>query len=152
MKLKRTFTTTLRTNTPAKLLVLCCITLATSCSYFGKSNERILATVGKNDLTLTEMQAILPNNTKGNDSVEFVKSYVQAWVQEQLIVQKAINNLSSNELNVDEQIEKYKNSLIVYAYQQALVKQKLDTVVTPQEIEAYYNAHEQDFELKDNII
>lgn len=143
---------TTSTNGLLKLLVLCCIVAITGCSYLSKNNAQILATVANNDLTLTELNAVLPTNIKGKDSVEFVKQYVESWVREQLIVQKAIKNLSTDELNVDEQIEKYKNSLIVYAYQQALIKQQLDTVVSAKEIEEYYAAHEQNFELKDNII
>ncbi len=135
-----------------KLLATGFMVAIMGCSYFNNNNAQLLATVANNNLTLTELAAVLPNNIKGKDSIEFVKQYVESWVREQLIVQKAIKNLSSDELNVDEQIENYKNSLIVYAYQQALIKQQLDTIVSPKEIEEYYTAHEQNFELKDNII
>jgi hypothetical protein len=42
--------------------------------------------------------------------------------------------------------------LITYAYENELVKQKLDTTVADQEIEKYYTSNASDFQLKDNII
>ncbi len=54
--------------------------------------------------------------------------------------------------NVSKQIEDYKNSLIIYSYQQEYIRQKLDTNVSDSEIEDYYNKNKQDFELKNDIV
>lgn len=59
---------------------------------------------------------------------------------------------TSKETNRDfiRQIEQYRNSLIIYAYESELVKQKLDTVVSQAEIESYYKS--QNFHLRENIV
>ena len=46
----------------------------------------------------------------------------------------------------------YRNSLITHAYEEELVSQKLDTVISEDEIEKFYNENQSNFELKDNII
>jgi len=60
--------------------------------------------------------------------------------------------LTPERLDFNQQLEKYKNSLIIYEYQTEFIKQNLDTVVTPEEIEKYYNKHKNDFLLLKNIV
>ena len=50
------------------------------------------------------------------------------------------------------QLEDYRASLLSFAYEQELIRQKLDTLVSEKEIENYYNAYPGNFELKNNII
>ena len=54
--------------------------------------------------------------------------------------------------NVTKQLDEYRNSLITYAYETELIRQKLDTSVSEEEILAFYKNHPHNFELKDNII
>ena len=49
-------------------------------------------------------------------------------------------------------IENYRSSLLIYAFEQEWVRQKLDTVVSDQEIEQYYTDNEKNFQLKDYIL
>lgn len=53
---------------------------------------------------------------------------------------------------MEKQLVDYKNSLIIYAYEKELVRQRLDTIVSDAMIQEYYNVHPKDFELKDNIL
>jgi hypothetical protein len=55
-------------------------------------------------------------------------------------------------MDFSQQLENYRNSLIVFAYENELVKQKLDTLIADEEIENYYSANQQNFLLKDNIV
>jgi hypothetical protein len=86
------------------------------------------------------------------DSARIVQNYISNWVHEMLIVKKAEDNLADDKKNVEKQLQDYRNSLITYAYEQELIRQKLDTVIRDNEIETYYNANKSNFELKDNII
>jgi hypothetical protein len=95
---------------------------------------------------------IVPKGTASKDSLEFIKQYIDNWIRESLVIQKAESNLTDEEKNVEKQLQNYRNSLITYAYEKELVKQKLDTLVSDEEIEKYYNNNQGDFELKDNII
>lgn len=99
-----------------------------------------------------DIKGIVPVGTSAKDSVELIKKFIDNWVKESLVVQKAESNLTDEQKNVEKQIQDYRNSLITYAYEKELVKQKLDTVISNEEIEQYYNNNQADFELKDNII
>ena len=111
-----------------------------------------IARAGNNYLYADEIKNIVPQNTVVKDSIELIKKYIDNWAHESLVIQKAENNLTEEQKNVTKQLQDYRNSLITYAYEKELVKQKLDTIVDIQEIEKYYTANQKDFQLKDNII
>src|SRR5208283_4358284 len=80
------------------------------------------------------------------------RSYIDAWIHQRLVINQAEKNLTSDQMNFSQQLDDYKNSLIIYTYENELVRQKLDTLVTDEDIENYYNANQQNFLLKDNIV
>jgi hypothetical protein len=86
------------------------------------------------------------------DSEIFVKSYIQQWITNELLLHQAEGNLGEDDKNIKEEMEEYRKNLLVYRYETELVHQKLDTAVDAREIEEYYNAHSQNFMLKDNIV
>jgi hypothetical protein len=136
------------------LCILACTSL--SCSYFknDSKDETILASVYDQTLTLDDARDLISKNTSSADSISKLKNYADEWVRMQLLKKKAEDNITDNEAleNIEKQLESYKNSLIAYAYQRELIRQKLDTVVSENEIQRYYNDHPKDFMLKDNII
>lgn len=67
------------------------------------------------------------------------------------MIEQAKKNLVVQNLDLDKQLEDYRNSLIIYHYETELIRQRLDTVVSEEEIEKYYQEHLSDFELKENI-
>jgi len=88
----------------------------------------------------------------GTDSVEFVRTYANVWVKNQLILQKAESNLTTADLDIEKLIENYRQSLVIFTYEQKVIEQKLDTIVTELEIETYYENNKNNFELRQNII
>jgi hypothetical protein len=114
-----------------------------------KGNE--LARVASEYLYETDVIGLVPENTSTHDSIIIVRSYIDNWVRTRLMIEQAEKNLAIQNLDLDKQLEKYKNSLIIYHYETELIRQKLDTVVAEDEIEQYYYDHLGDFELKENI-
>src|SRR4051812_46006583 len=131
-------------------------------SFSGQADEKPIARVGaaylyKSDLP-AEMTALAGRNQNSavnaskDDSMQIVKKYIDNWIHETLLLQHAKKNLSDDKKKFDKMVEDYKKSLVTYQYESELVKQKLDTVVSDEEIEEYYNENKANFELKDNII
>lgn len=136
-----------------KPYVILLLILLTSCeTFFKNKNERVLARVQNEYLYESDIKGIVTPGTTGKDSLVVVSSFIQNWVQQQLIIQQAKKNLSDAQMDFTKQLEDYKNSLLIYEYENALVRQKLDTLVTDEEIELYYDANQQNFQLKDNIV
>lgn len=115
-------------------------------------NREVIARANDAFLYKDNIQDIIPAGTSSKDSLERLIKYIDSWVREALVIQKAEDNLSEEQKNVEKQLQDYRNSLITYTYEKELVKQKLDTTIGNQEIEEYYNNNRNNFELKDNII
>jgi hypothetical protein len=127
--------------------------LASSCSsLFKKKSERILARVHDDYLYESDLKGIVAPGTPAKDSLSITRSFIENWVSQRLIIQQAEKNLTGAQMDFSRQLENYKNSLIIYEYENALLRQNLDTVITDEEIESYYDANQQNFLLKDNIV
>ena len=127
--------------------------LLTSCSaFFKKKSERVLARVYDDYLYESDLKGIVTPGTLPKDSIAITRSFIQNWVHQRLILQQAEKNLTSSQLDFSRQLENYKNSLTIYEYENALVRQNLDTLITDEETQNYYDANQQNFLLKDNIV
>lgn len=139
-----------------RLIYIICLLLLALVACKNNSEKEldkpIVARAGDAVLYEDALMDIVPAGTPSKDSLELIRNFIDNWARESLVIQKAESNLSDEQKNVDKQLQDYRNSLITYIYEKELVKQKLDTVVTDQEIEDYYNKNQNDFELRDNIL
>jgi hypothetical protein len=136
-----------------KKLILAVLILVTGCTtFFKKKTERTVARVYSEYLYESDLKSVIPKGTNAKDSITLAKSYIDNWIRQQLVIHQAQQNLSSEQMDFTQQLDNYKNSLIIYAYENELVKQKLDTLVADEDIETYYDANQQNFLLKDNIV
>ncbi|MCL2042441.1 MAG: hypothetical protein FWG84_10470, partial [Bacteroidales bacterium] len=71
---------------------------------------------------------------------------------EQLFLYQAVRNLSEKEQDFTPQLEAYKNSLLLYAYENRLIDQNLDTLISNTEIQQYYQERLDDFILNRNTV
>jgi hypothetical protein len=125
-----------------------------SCNTKNEKASKMPPIARANDdfLYLDNIRGVIPVGTSSKDSIELIKKYIDNWLHSTLVIQKAEDNLTEEQKNVEGQLNDYRNSLITYIYEKELVKQKLDTVISNEEIEEYYNNNKGNFELKDNII
>jgi hypothetical protein len=122
--------------------------LFNACKSNSQNNgEDPLAKVGTNYLYPSELPSALTSNIKPIDSAQFQKKFVDNWVKKQLLLEQAEQNLSESDKDVSKQLEEYRSSLLIYKYQQMLLKQKLDTVITRDQVEKYYSGHNSGFVL-----
>lgn len=129
------------------------ILLISSCSEEDTGSEdKVIASV--NDVQLTEAELLyhLPEGLSTEDSLKFIETYTEQWIQEQVVYQKAIEVLPENSKNVDYQLADYKRSLLIYTYEQYYIQDRLDTAVPMIDIQNYYDENAEDFVLKDYIV
>ncbi|MCF8231765.1 MAG: hypothetical protein K9J27_06195 [Bacteroidales bacterium] len=112
----------------------------------------MLARVQDEYLTESEIKESIPSGISARDSLTMARSLINKWIKKTILLKKAKENLSNEELNFEEQINDYRNSLIIYKYESSLVKQKVDTVVKEQEIKTYYENNTSNFRLKDDVL
>lgn len=111
-----------------------------------------MARVGEKILYLDELEDEVPDGLTEEDSASFVHQFVIRWTQEEAMIQRAREELPDEALDVEKQLKDYEKSLILYAYEKELIKKKLDTVVTNEEIQTYYQNNQENFKLQDYIV
>jgi len=138
------------------LLVLALAGILHACSFFhdeSTSSKRVARAFDKY-LYTEDIVDLIPMGTSAKDSAILVNSYLESWIKQQLVLNKAKLNLSEQEAikHMEKQLEDYRSSLIIYAYKKELIKQKLDTAVSDMKINEYYNDNVDNLILKDDII
>jgi len=136
-----------------RLIFILLVFLITGCSGFlRKKTERSLARVEEDYLYESDLKGVIPSGTDPKDSIVLAKNFIDSWIRQRLVIHQAEKNLSKEQMDFTRQLENYRNSLVIYEYENELVKQKLDTVVTTEETETYYDNNQQNFLLKDNNV
>jgi hypothetical protein len=135
------------------LIILLLVLLLAQCSGIkNKKGQEPIARVYDKYLYPSDLQDIVPLNIPKADSVILVRDFTDKWIKQQLLLYKAEMNLTDEEKNVDKQIDNYRTSLLIFKYEQSLIKQKLDTMVSQKEILNYYNENSSNFMLNDNLV
>ena len=115
----------------------------------GLSSDEKLVSLYDKDLYFSEIINSIPEDK--TDSAAFVQGYTDSWIKKQLLVAQAEMNLTDALKDVEDRIDDYRSSLLIYAYQQELIKQNFDTTVNKVEIQNYYDENVAELELKENI-
>jgi len=135
-------------------LIVLIFSLLSGCSYFSRSSQGdgVIAKVGDKLLLRRELAMALQGGTTKADSVNQAKDYIQRWVKQELMLLMAEENLSDDQKDVQRELDEYRTSLIIHRYQQQLIGQKLDTVLTASDIRQFYDLHPERFILEQHIV
>ncbi len=114
-------------------------------------NDKPVARAYESYLYASDLSGVIPPGTSAADSATLAKDYIEKWIRNQLLLNKAEINLTDAEKDVELQIESYRSSLLIYAYQQSYLRQNLDTVVTDKELDEYYNQNKSNFILSESL-
>ena len=139
-------------------IVLFCLVFLTSCDLF-KIKEKesygseIVAIINTDKLFREDLLPILPKNVNRTDSLVLVKSYIQDWAVNKLLLKKAKNNSSLEAVNqIDALVKDYKESLLINNFKEQLVKQQLDTLISEEELEVFYMLNKENFKLNEELV
>ncbi|MDO7173821.1 peptidyl-prolyl cis-trans isomerase [Mariniflexile sp. AS56] len=137
-----------------KISIVCLLILVSSCDFFKKTDDRIpVARVNDTYLFYDDIKDLVSEGTPKEDSMLLVQNFINRWATQQLFVDGAKVNLSElKQEEFNKLIQQYKNDLYTKAYIEALVKRDMDTVVTKQEADAYYNQNKDVFRLNEELL
>lgn len=136
------------------LCILVSLFLFTSCEYFKTPKApQSIARVGDDFLYKEDIIHLVPQGTSKNDSVAIVKDFINRWATQKLLFNAAELNLNQDKIEeFNELIAQYKTDLLTNAYLEQLVIRKIDTTVTNEEIESYYNQNKQFFKNAEELV
>lgn len=136
----------------AKLYTMLSVTLLILVSCTNQDIPKPLAQVYDKYLYPLEVDKRMFNNTTKEDSALIMKTYIEKWIQNQLLLKLAEKNLSESEKNVSKELENYRASLLIFKFEQAYINQKMDTLFTNMDLQQYYEHNKQYFTLEEPIV
>lgn len=130
------------------------VMLLVSCSYFKTEPvEEAVAKVGDNYLLKSDIKKILNSNISREDSLIVVNNYIQSWAQQQILLEKAKINLSEDKQSeFEDLIKQYRADLFINAYKEGLIAKSMDTTVSQEELQYFYEEHKINFKLNEDLV
>ena len=124
--------------------------LLTTCSTISDNNSNdLIARAGENFL----YQNQLPSFSSEEDSILRYLNYIETWAKEKILYDLSLSNLSQSKKNdLDLLVEKYKVDLYINSYKDLIVNSRIDSIVTDEEIESFYNRNIYNFKLNENLL
>lgn len=123
------------------------------CKYFDRSaDEAYVAKVDEKIYLQKDLRSQLSSGMTRTDSLARVNDILTRWVKKELLLRMAEENLDENQRDLTKEIEEYRNAILIHRYQQQMLSQKLDTVLTEADIRHYYDILPEKFTLDHNIV
>lgn len=117
-----------------------------------QATEQAVAQVFESVLYPSDIADFIPKGASPEDSTVLAQNYIRTWVSQKLLLQKAIENLSGEQKEIQKQVEDYRTSLLIHQYKQKLIAQRLQDEVKDTEVEEYYRENEKNFILSTAIV
>ncbi|MBZ0207428.1 MAG: hypothetical protein K8H89_13990 [Flavobacteriales bacterium] len=126
--------------------------LLAACTSGHNASDKVVAEAYDDKLYWSDLRLVVPLTASPEDSAAIARRFLDNWARNRVILHMAEQNLDKDQINVEAQLKSYRESLLTFAYEQALVLQNLDTVVTGTQVQEYYDKNIANFQLKDNIV
>ena len=114
----------------------------TAAELFG---DAVVARVGEHRLMRSELAAYIPAGVSSEDSLALAQSYIKSWAEELIFLDMAEKHLSAEEKDVTKDLEDYRRTLLKYRYEERYINDRLDTLISDEEVRNYYQEHTDKF-------
>ena len=136
-----------------KCLVLIALVAAVGCQMVHRVSDTaaelfgdgVVARVGEHRLMRSELAAYIPAGVSSEDSLALAQSYIKSWAEELLFLDMAEKHLSDEEKDVSKELEEYRRTLLKYRYEERYINDRLDTLISDEEVRSYYREHQDKF-------
>lgn len=123
---------------------------AVSCSRHSSDAEPVLASVGNDCLTVSELRSQIPAGVSLDDSIRLARAYIRSWIDSHLVSQVAAREIDLTE--IDRMTREYRNSLIMWEYGRRMFDAHASTPVPDDSLRAYYDANREEFRLRRPLV
>lgn len=112
-----------------------------------QKKETVLAKVYDDYLYLSVANGAVTPHSSSMDSLRMLNNYVDDWVRQKLFENEAKRRISNADY-IEKQVRDYRSSLINYAYQELIIKEQMDSIVSEDSILQFYERGKNSFVLK----
>ncbi|MBP5488685.1 MAG: hypothetical protein J6X77_03845 [Bacteroidales bacterium] len=133
----------------AKYIITIALMIVTGCDAIQSfiHDDKVVARVGKHKLYQSEVSAYIPSDVSAADSTNLALQYINSWATDIIFCDMAQAQLSKAERDVSAELEAYKRDLLRFRYEQRFVSDRLDTLVTEDQMLNFYEKHKNLFVL-----
>jgi len=141
-----------------KLCFALLVAITASCDLFRfksdgeEEGDPIIASIDQQVLRKSDLDLVNTQGLSSTDSSGIINRYIQSWIRKQLMIKEASRSMAYDEAEINRKLLDYKYALMVYEYEKAYLDKNLDINIPEREIEQYYEANKQNFNLKEIII
>ncbi len=107
--------------------------------------DAVVARVGDHRLMRSELAEYIPAGVSSEDSLGLAQQYIKAWAEELLFMDMAESRLSKEEQDVSKELEEYRRTLLKYRYEERYINERLDTLISDEDVRNYYQEHTDKF-------
>lgn len=115
------------------------------------SRQKPIAKVYDFTLYDSDLKGITSRTTNSNDSAQLANAYIDRWVRDKISLHHA-ERLQPLEVDIEKLVADYHHSLLIHYYEEQLIESQLDTSISAVELKQYYNEHQQDFILTEDLV
>lgn len=115
------------------------------------NKDEALARVYDRYLLPENLDGAIPSGLSKADSLQRLRLFVDNWIRQQLLLEVAERNLSQPK-RIEHLVEEYRASLILDQYEAALLRERVDSMISNDELAAYYTAHRAEYELGADLV
>ena len=115
----------------------------------GSEYSDVVAEACGHQLLRSDLANVVAPGLSKEDSLTAANNYIDQWIQQTVVMEQAKTEIDKS---FEKELENYRISLLTYEYEQLVVDRMLDTAVSNREMSEYYNAHQDDFTLRNNIV
>lgn len=115
------------------------------------ADDPVLARVHQKTLRLSELDGMFPIDATAEDSLLIKNAFVRRWSREAVLEWEAERNLPPD-MNIDRLVRDYRASLVSSHYEEVLVSMRLDSTISREELEAYYENSKSQYLLERPIV
>lgn len=116
------------------------------------ANKEPLVKVFDQYLYSSDIAGIVPPGASITDSVNIAQTYINNWIQDQIMLHYANDYLTNQIDEIEQKTTDFKRSLLIHKFKEELVNINTDSTVTNDQIEQYYKIHSSEFKLSGAII
>ncbi|MCY3998491.1 MAG: hypothetical protein OXE55_03925 [Flavobacteriaceae bacterium] len=105
-----------------------------------ESNKKVVAQTEKSKLLAEDLSNIIGQPISELDSIKKSQEAINQWAREEILFEQAQNYFNDGQLaELDNIISQYKRDLYIARYKSMIIQSKLNTEVTQQEKQIYYD-------------
>ena len=111
----------------------------------------LLAQVFDYKLYFDDIRDLIQGYSNAEDSIQQVRNLTEHWVRDRLILVEAEKKFPK-EVNMNKLLEDYRQSLLRHFFEQRIIEERLDTVITESDLLRYYEANKEQHRLETGIL